>query len=102
MLSCPTKAQQVAESSLGTARVRNNWKIYCRCRANLEQISEPSPNSGLALIHLQYDILSTQISYFYPAHKRLVKNNYRGTSPIRTRRPLGPYSSLMPRAIWWS
>ena len=27
---------------------------------------------------------------------------YRGTSLIRNRRPLGPYSRTMPRAIWWS
>ena len=27
---------------------------------------------------------------------------YRGTSPIRKRLPLGPYSRHMPRALWWS
>jgi hypothetical protein len=27
---------------------------------------------------------------------------YRGTSLIRKRPSLGPYSSLMPRALWWS
>ena len=27
---------------------------------------------------------------------------YRGTSPIRKRRPLGPYSRTMPRALWKS
>ena len=27
---------------------------------------------------------------------------YRGTSLIRNRAPLGPYSSRMPRALWWS
>ena len=27
---------------------------------------------------------------------------YRGISPIRNRRPLGPYSRTMPRALWGS
>ena len=27
---------------------------------------------------------------------------YRGTSPIRKRPPLGPYSRAMPRGLWWS
>ena len=27
---------------------------------------------------------------------------YRGTSLIRKRLPLGPYSRPMPRALWWS
>ena len=27
---------------------------------------------------------------------------YRGTSRIRKRNPLGPYSRPMPRALWWS
>ena len=27
---------------------------------------------------------------------------YRGTSLMRQRLPLGPYSSPMPRALWWS
>jgi len=27
---------------------------------------------------------------------------YRSTSLIRKRRPLGPYSRPMPRALWWS
>ena len=27
---------------------------------------------------------------------------YRGTSLIRNRPPLGPYSRTMPRALWWS
>jgi len=27
---------------------------------------------------------------------------YRGTSLVRNRRPLGPYSSPMPGALWWS
>ena len=27
---------------------------------------------------------------------------YRGTSLIRNSSPLGPYSRLMPRALWWS
>ena len=27
---------------------------------------------------------------------------YRGTSRIRNRAPLGPYSRNMPRALWWS
>ena len=27
---------------------------------------------------------------------------YRGTSLIRNRYPLGPYSRTMPRALWWS
>ena len=26
---------------------------------------------------------------------------YGGTSLIRNRRPLGPYSRTMPRALWW-
>ena len=26
---------------------------------------------------------------------------YRGTSLIRNRVPLGPYSRTMPRALWW-
>ena len=27
---------------------------------------------------------------------------YRGTSLIRNRLPLGPYTGHMPRALWWS
>ena len=27
---------------------------------------------------------------------------YRGTSLIRKRHPVGPYSRVMPRALWWS
>ena len=27
---------------------------------------------------------------------------YRGTSLIRKRPPVGPYSRAMPRALWWS
>ena len=26
---------------------------------------------------------------------------YRGTSPIRNRTPLAPYSRTMPRLLWW-
>ena len=28
--------------------------------------------------------------------------SYRATSLIRNRAPLGPYSRIMPRALWWS
>ena len=28
--------------------------------------------------------------------------HYRGTSLIRNRVPLGPYSRTMPRLLWWS
>ena len=35
-----------------------------------------------------------------PAEKR--PRWYRGTSLIRNRRPLGPYSRTMPRALWGS
>ena len=27
---------------------------------------------------------------------------YRGTSVIRNSAPLGPFSRIMPRALWWS
>ena len=30
------------------------------------------------------------------------QEGYRGTSHIRNNPPLGPYSRLMPRALWWS
>ena len=31
-----------------------------------------------------------------------VERDYRGTSLMRKRTPLGPYSRTMPRALWWS
>ena len=30
------------------------------------------------------------------------RQSYRGTSLIRKRLPLGPYSRPIPRALWWS
>ena len=31
-----------------------------------------------------------------------VRQDYRGTSLIRNRHPVGPYSRPSPRALWWS
>ena len=35
-------------------------------------------------------------------HERTGGAAYRGTSLIRNNPSLGPYSGLMPRALWWS
>ena len=39
---------------------------------------------------------------FYTALLHFNRVAYRGTSLIRTPPPLGPYDTLMPRALWWS
>ena len=33
--------------------------------------------------------------------RRVVQGLYRGTSLIRKRLPIGPYTRTMPRNIWW-
>ena len=33
---------------------------------------------------------------------RFMQNRYMGTSLIRNTPPVGPYSSPMPRDVWWS
>ena len=42
--------------------------------------------------------------YFNITHRTLLdyESPYRGTSLMRKRTPLGPYSRTMPRGLWWS
>ena len=43
---------------------------------------------------------------WFPGRSReaclLMHSEYRGTSSIRNRLPVGSYSRAMPRALWWS
>ncbi|KAJ1473209.1 hypothetical protein T484DRAFT_3365307 [Baffinella frigidus] len=41
-------------------------------------------------------------SYMYAPRKSTTAGPYRGTSLMRNRLPVGPYSRTMPRVLWWS
>ena len=36
------------------------------------------------------------------AHEVATEHNYKGISLIKDSLPLGPYSRIMPRVLWWS
>ena len=36
------------------------WRRVCRCRANMEQVSQSRPDSGLSLSHFQYECLENR------------------------------------------
>ena len=44
----------------------------------------------------------TTISCLKPELTPFLAERYRGTSLIRNKAPLGPYSRTMPMALWWS
>ena len=59
-----------------------------------------------AIVHFLRKCLEIiDFDFKWPGQERMrlpEKNIYRGTSLIRNSNPLGPYSRVMPRALWWS
>jgi hypothetical protein len=54
---------------------------------------------GVPLCHLQ----AVSVKMLNGSSKEFTRMlNCRGSSLIRKRRPLGPYSKAMPKALWWS
>jgi len=56
------------------------------------------------LVTLRPDVRAsrTEKGRVSPRTSRELASSYRGTSLIRNRHPLGPYSRPMHRALWWS
>ena len=50
-------------------------------------------------VYMAAVLVETNVSLPITLSSQFLK--YRGTSLIRKRRPLGPYNSPMPRALWW-
>ena len=67
-----------------------------RCRASLALTRQSRPDVGLGLSHLQYEGVNNLLSCSLLA-RQLV--SYRGTSLVRNRTHLGPYSRTMPLAL---
>jgi len=88
-----------------------------RCRANSAHIRQSRPESGLGLqvkVRNTFKVVRKRLCTAPRSRRnrvafehqlatgRSVFIGYRGTSLIRNRRRLGPYSRTMPRALWGS
>ena len=61
-----------------------------------------SPEAGPYRTRSSHHVGLAEVTLHVHVQQQYFTGRYRGTSIIRNRRPLGPYSRTMPRALWGS
>ena len=89
----------------GKARIRPSMSYVCRIRSTAGGGSKPEDEGEQReSVERLGEYIQHRVQHRrrhlqgYLAHE---KEQYRGTSMIRSSAPLGPYSRTTPRALWW-